>query len=112
MMDSLALLVAFVALLLGALIGWLLAGKQAGALKAERDGLSERFRAAVTDLAAEAEARKAADLKLAALLAEQTARDEAQEARIAAIWPWSRPKALWRSASTLPTASSYFCNRS
>ncbi len=84
-MDSLALLVAFVALLLGALIGWLLAGKQAGALKAERDGLSERFRAAVTDLAAEAEARKAADLKLAALLAEQTARDEAQEARIAEL---------------------------
>lgn len=84
-MDSIALLVAIVTLLLGALIGWLLAGRQAGALKAERDGLSERFRAAVTDLAAEAEARKAADLKLAALLAEQTARDEAQEARIAEL---------------------------
>ena len=57
-------LVAFTALILGALIGWLFAGRQAGALKAERDGLSERFKAAVTDLAAEAEARKAADLQL------------------------------------------------
>ncbi|MGV7119316.1 DNA recombination protein RmuC [Sphingopyxis sp. 550A] len=84
-MNVAALAIAFVALVLGALIGWLLAGKQAGALKAERDGLSDRFKAAVTDLAAEAEARKAADLKLAALLAEQAARDEAQEARIAEL---------------------------
>jgi len=84
-MDTPLLIVGVIALLLGALIGWLLAGKQAGALKAERDGLSERFKVAVTDLAAEAEARKAADLKLAALLAEQTARDEAQEARIAEL---------------------------
>ncbi|WP_257547578.1 DNA recombination protein RmuC [Sphingopyxis sp. DBS4] len=84
-MNVAALATAFVALVLGALIGWLLAGKQAGALKAERDGLSDRFKAAVTDLAAEAEARKAADLKLAALLAEQAARDEAQEARIAEL---------------------------
>ena len=37
-----------------------MAGRQAGGLKAERDGLAERFRTAVTDLAAEAEARKAA----------------------------------------------------
>ena len=53
-MDTPLLIVGVVALLLGGLIGWLLAGRQAGALKAERDGLSERFRAAVTDLAAEA----------------------------------------------------------
>ncbi|WP_428684249.1 DNA recombination protein RmuC [Sphingopyxis sp.] len=84
-MDIAALAIAFVALFLGGLIGWLLAGRQAGALKAERDGLTERFRTAVTDLAAEAEARKAADLKLAALLAEQRARDEAQEAQIAQL---------------------------
>src|SRR3546814_10473362 len=48
-------------------------------LKAERDGLSERFKSAVTDLAAEAEARKAADIRLAALLSEQKARDAAHE---------------------------------
>lgn len=84
-MDITALVIALAALCLGGLIGWLLAGRQAGALKAERDGLSERFKAAVTDLAAEAEARKAADLKLASLLAEQRARDEAHEAQIAQL---------------------------
>ncbi|WP_089215381.1 DNA recombination protein RmuC [Sphingopyxis indica] len=81
-MDMVSLLVAVVALLLGALIGWLFAGRQAGGLRAERDGLAERFRAAVTDLAAEAEARKAAELQLSALGAEQRARDAAHEAQI------------------------------
>ncbi|HEX2814642.1 MAG TPA: DNA recombination protein RmuC [Sphingopyxis sp.] len=84
-MDTPFLIVGVIALLLGGLIGWLLAGRQAGALKAERDGLSERFRAAVTDLAAEAEARKAADLQLSALLAEQKARDAAHDAQIAQL---------------------------
>ncbi|MBL0915702.1 MAG: DNA recombination protein RmuC, partial [Sphingopyxis sp.] len=84
-MDVTALIVAFVALFLGGLIGWLLAGRQAGALKAERDGLSERFKVAVTDLAVEAEARKTADLQLSALLAEQKARDEAHDAQIAQL---------------------------
>ncbi|HMO73947.1 MAG TPA: DNA recombination protein RmuC [Sphingopyxis sp.] len=81
-MDAISLLVAFVALALGALIGWLFAGRQAGALKAERDGLSDRFRAAVTDLAAEAEARKAADLEITRLLTTQQARDAAHDAQI------------------------------
>ncbi len=84
-MDASLLIVGIIALLLGGFIGWLLAGRQAGALKAERDGLSERFRAAVTDLAAEAEARKAADLQLSALLAEQKARDAAHDAQIAQL---------------------------
>jgi len=84
-MTNAALAIALVALLLGGVIGWLLAGRQAGALKAERDGLSERFKAAVADLAAEAEARKAADLQLSALLAEQKARDEAHDAQIAQL---------------------------
>jgi DNA recombination protein RmuC len=84
-MDTPLLIVGVIALLLGGLIGWLLAGRQAGALKAERDGLAERFKAAVTDLAAEAEARKAADLQLSALLAEQKARDAAHDAQIAQL---------------------------
>mgnify|MGYP002393079240 FL=1 len=79
------LVAALVALFLGALIGWLFAGRQAGALRAERDGLAERFKAAVTDLAAEADARKAADLQLSALLAEQKARDAAHDAQIAQL---------------------------
>ncbi|MGB3802745.1 MAG: DNA recombination protein RmuC [Sphingopyxis granuli] len=84
-MDMHSLLIALVALGLGALIGWLFAGRQAGALRAERDGLAERFKAAVTDLAAESDARKAADLQLSALLAEQRARDAAHDAQIAQL---------------------------
>ncbi|MCW5645925.1 MAG: DNA recombination protein RmuC, partial [Sphingopyxis sp.] len=81
-MDGTSLIVALVALAIGALIGWLFAGRQAGALKAERDGLSERFKAAVSDLAGEAEARKAADIQLSALLAAQKEKDAAHDAQI------------------------------
>ena len=84
-MDGSSLVVALIALVIGALIGWLFAGRQAGGLKAERDGLAERFRVAVTDLAAEAEARKAADIQLASLLAEQKARDAAHDAQVAQL---------------------------
>lgn len=83
---TLPLLLAVVAaLVVGAVIGWLFAGRQTGGLKAERDGLAERFRVAVTDLAAEAEARKAADIQLASLLAEQKARDAAHDAQVAQL---------------------------
>ncbi|MGN6287907.1 MAG: DNA recombination protein RmuC [Sphingopyxis terrae] len=83
---TLPLILAVVAaLVVGAVIGWLFAGRQAGGLKAERDGLAERFRIAVTDLAAEAEARKSADIQLASLLAEQRARDAAHDAQIAQL---------------------------
>lgn len=84
-MDGLSLAIAFVALVLGVLIGWLFAGRQAGGLKAERDGFAERFKAAVADLATESEARQAADRQLAALLAEQRARDAAHDAQIAQL---------------------------
>src|SRR6218665_3861083 len=84
-MDASLLIVGVIALLLGGLIGWLFAGRQAGALKAERDGLSERFKIAVTDLAAEAEARKAADPQPAGLVSEQRARDVAHDAQIAQL---------------------------
>jgi DNA recombination protein RmuC len=84
-MDPLSLLLALAALAIGGLLGWLFAGRQAGALKAERDSLTERFKTAVTDLAAEAEARKAADLQLAGLVSEQRARDEAHAAQIAQL---------------------------
>ena len=84
-MDMVSLFVAVVALILGAVIGWLFAGRQAGGLRAERDGLAERFKTAITDLAAEAEARKAAELQLSALGAEQRARDAAHEAQVAQL---------------------------
>ncbi|WP_077145438.1 DNA recombination protein RmuC [Sphingopyxis sp. KK2] len=84
-MDIASLLALLVALVLGGLIGWLFAGRQAGALKAERDGLSERFKTAVTDLAKEAELRAAADRQLAAMLAAQGERDRAHDAQIAQL---------------------------
>lgn len=84
-MTLLLILAVVAALVVGAVIGWLFAGRQAGGLKAERDGLAERFRVAVTDLAAEAEARKAADIQLASLLAEQKARDAAHDAQVAQL---------------------------
>ncbi len=84
-MTLLLILAVVAALVVGAVIGWLFAGRQAGGLKAERDGLAERFRIAVTDLAAEAEARKAADIQLASLLAEQKARDAAHDAQVAQL---------------------------
>ncbi|MEQ8311598.1 MAG: DNA recombination protein RmuC [Sphingopyxis sp.] len=84
-MDAQSLVVALVALAVGALVGWLFAGRESGALKAERDGLADRFKSAVADLAAETEARKAADIQLAALLAEQKARDAAHDAQIAQL---------------------------
>ena len=84
-MDIASLFALLVALVLGGLIGWLFAGRQAGALKAERDGLSERFKTAVTDLAKEAELRAAADRQLAAMLAAQDERDRAHDAQIAQL---------------------------
>lgn len=84
-MDSSSFFFAIIALAIGVLIGWLFAGRQSGALKAERDGLSERFKAAIADLATEAEGRKAADIQLSALLAEQRARDEAHDAQVAQL---------------------------
>ena len=84
-MDIASLLIAFVTLLLGGVIGWLFAGRQAGALRAERDGLSDRFKTAVTDLAKEAEARASADRQLAAVLAAQQERDRAHDAQIAQL---------------------------
>lgn len=81
-MDGSSLVIALVALAIGALVGWLFAARQSGALMAERDGLAERFRSAVTDLAAETEARQAADIRLAALRAEQEAREAAHAAQV------------------------------
>ncbi|MDK2761764.1 MAG: DNA recombination protein RmuC [Sphingopyxis sp.] len=84
-MNSTTLVVALAALALGVLIGWLFAGRQSGILKAERDGLSDRFKVAITDLATEAEARKGADIQLASLVSEQRARDAAHDAQIAQL---------------------------
>jgi DNA recombination protein RmuC len=79
-MTGIALLIALVALLFGGLIGWLVAGRQAGALAAERDALKAdrdeqlaRFKQAAVDLEAMDREREAGALKLATLAAERDA---------------------------------------
>lgn len=64
-MDGLSLLVAVGALAVGALIGWLIAARQSAALKAERDGVTDRLKTAFVDLAAQSDALKKADAQLA-----------------------------------------------
>ncbi|MFN4358100.1 DNA recombination protein RmuC [Sphingopyxis alaskensis] len=76
-MDGMSLIIALVALAIGALVGWLFAARQSGALRAERDGLADRFKSAVTDLAAETEARKAAERELTRLQTQAEERERA-----------------------------------
>lgn len=72
---------AIVALVLGGLIGWLLGGRGAGALKAERDLHLENFKAAIRDLEGAVSERDAAKLAVARFEAES----EAFEARMAEL---------------------------
>lgn len=57
-------IITIVALLLGALLGWLVAGRQVGALKAQKDALNDRFRSAIADLAAKSDAVSQAESQL------------------------------------------------
>lgn len=72
----------FVALGLGLLVGWLAAGRQSGALKAQRDGLDLQLRSALTDLAQQSGARDQAERQLAAMDAAHAVREEAHAAQI------------------------------
>jgi DNA recombination protein RmuC len=83
-MDLNTLFVATGALLIGGLVGWLWGGQSAGALGAARDALAAdrdeqvaRFKAAVVDLASESQRREAAELRLATLQAQHSAREAA-----------------------------------
>jgi DNA recombination protein RmuC len=82
-MDGTSLLVALAALAVGALIGWLIATRQSGALTAERDGVTERFKTAIVDLESESRSRQAAELRLATVEAERSAREAALGEQIA-----------------------------
>ncbi len=59
-------IITFVALGLGVLLGWLVAGRQVGALKAQKDALNDRFRSAIADLAAKADAMAQVESQLSA----------------------------------------------
>jgi DNA recombination protein RmuC len=85
MSDSLMILFVLFALIVGALIGWLFAGRQTGAIKAERDGYSERFREAIVNLEATVRERDDAKLRLTALEADQTARGQAFDAQMESL---------------------------
>ncbi|KTT71542.1 DNA recombination protein RmuC [Sphingomonas endophytica] len=73
------LLVALLALALGALLGWLAGKREAATYRRERDEQVEQFKRAITDLAAAEERARAADT-LRTELAE--ARDEREAARL------------------------------
>ncbi len=77
---------------LGTLIGWLLAGRNAGRLrtdwelaKAETERLQADFRAAISDLEKALVDRDEARIAVSALTAEQKAKDEAHAAQVKAL---------------------------
>lgn len=74
-----------VALILGILFGWLVAGKQAGVYKAQRDGVNDRLRATLADLSRQSEARQILERDVAAMRAEQQVREAAHAAQIAQL---------------------------
>ena len=84
-MDATGLVLAIIGLLLGGLLGWLIAGRRSGALTVERDGLAERFRRAIVDLEAAIAERDTARLRIASLEADQAAREEAGAARMSEL---------------------------
>lgn len=79
MMET--LVIGLVALVIGAVIGWLAGGRGAGALKAERDLHLENFKAAIRDLEGAVAERDVAKLDVVKLRAEQ----DAFEARLAEL---------------------------
>ena len=68
-------IIGLVALAVGALFGWLLGGRGAGALKAERDLYLENFKSAICDLERAVSERDSARLALARLEAAETTKN-------------------------------------
>jgi DNA recombination protein RmuC len=81
----LLIILAVIAALLGAVIGWLAGGRGASALAAERDIHLSGFRKAISDLEATVRDRDSARMALAALEAEQGARDTAFDSQMASL---------------------------
>ena len=77
--------VACVAAALGGLIGWLFAGRQSGAIAADRDQYLTQFKAAIADLAQAEESRESAEIRCAGLMAERDARDAAHAQQVAML---------------------------
>lgn len=82
-MDNQTLiLIAIVAALLFGLLGWLIGGRGAGALKVERDLHRDNLKRAIVDLEASESEKDAVKLQLASLSAERDAREAAFAERI------------------------------
>lgn len=79
------ILAAIVALALGSLIGWLVGGQGASALKAERDVHLDNYRKAIVDLEGVVRERDTGRTALAGLEAQHKAREEAFAAQISAL---------------------------
>lgn len=76
---------ALVALVVGAALGWLIGGRGAGALRAERDLHLENFKRSISDLTVAVRERDESRLRAASLEAEQSARESAFEERLAEL---------------------------
>ena len=80
-----ALLTVAAAALLTGLIVWLVVGRGAAVLRAERDQLDERFRSAIVDLEGEVRRREQAELDLTARNSERDASERAHAAQVAQL---------------------------
>jgi DNA recombination protein RmuC len=79
---AITVLIAVLTLLAGALIGWLLGGRGAAALAAERDLHLENFKRSITDLDIALRERDSARIAHASLEAQQGARESGFEERL------------------------------
>ena len=79
-----SLLVA-VGVVVATLLGWLFGSRQAAALRVERDGLLDRFKAAIRDLEAADQEREAHAIALAGLRAQVDADHAAHQAQLATL---------------------------
>ena len=84
-MDANLITFCLVALGVGALIGWLIGGRSAPALQAERDLHLANFKQAIVDLETAVRERDTANLAVAGLNAERQSREAAFEAQLTAL---------------------------
>jgi DNA recombination protein RmuC len=85
MSVEVALLMGVVVAFLGSLIGWLLGGRGAGALRVERDLHFDNFKKAISDLEATVRERDGARTALAGLEAQSSAREQSFEAQLVGL---------------------------
>jgi DNA recombination protein RmuC len=79
------IIAALIALIIGGAIGWLIAMRSVSAITVERDLHLENFKRSISDLTAAVRERDEARMRLAALEAEQHARESGFEERLAEL---------------------------